>query len=133
MLLIVPMVSLIFGTIVLKVNPHSIAMVSVFKKFTFVNIVIEKEVNFGNLVQENSHISKVKQRIMTAPTGCSEGEIRLMDGSTYTEGRVEICMSNEWGTICNQMWDTVDAGVVCRQLGLTAGKKYAWSDCASTF
>ena len=48
--------------------------------------------------------------------GCSEGEVRLRGGAYLTEGRVEICLSNEWGTVCDQMWDVVDAGIVCRQL-----------------
>ena len=51
--------------------------------------------------------------------GCSEGEIRLVGGMTYTEGRIEICLDDEWGTVCDQMWSDTDAGVVCRQLGLT--------------
>ena len=51
--------------------------------------------------------------------GCSEGEIQLVGGRTYTEGRIEICLNDEWGTVCDQMWDNTDAGVVCRQLGLT--------------
>lgn len=51
--------------------------------------------------------------------GCTEDEIRLLGGANYMEGRVEICLNGEWRSICDQMWDTTEAGVVCRQLGLT--------------
>ena len=50
--------------------------------------------------------------------GCSEGEIRLVNGNSEMEGRVEICLNDEWGTVCDQMWDDTDAGVVCQQLDL---------------
>ena len=53
----------------------------------------------------------------TMYVGCTEGEIRLRGGFVDSEGRVEICLSNEWGTVCDQSWDNTDAGVVCRQLG----------------
>ena len=55
--------------------------------------------------------------------GCTEGEVRLVGGTSYLEGRVEICLSNEWGTVCDQMWDTTDAGVVCRQQGFSSTGK----------
>ena len=51
-------------------------------------------------------------------TGCTEGEIRLVGGANYSEGRVEICLNDEWGTVCDQMWDDTDAAVVCRKFEL---------------
>ena len=49
------------------------------------------------------------------------GSIRLAGSgdSSVTEGRVEICINGEWGTICDNGWDSLDAKVVCRQLNLT--------------
>ena len=51
--------------------------------------------------------------------GCTEGSVRLLEGSTSLEGRVEVCKNNVWGTVCDNGWGKADATVVCRQLGLS--------------
>ena len=48
--------------------------------------------------------------------------MRLVDGNDPLEGRIEVCVNNAWGTVCDNGWDAIDATVACRQLGFsTAG------------
>ena len=48
---------------------------------------------------------------------CTDGDLRLMGGARDGEGRVEICIGETWGTICDDLWSNLDAQVACRKLG----------------
>ena len=48
---------------------------------------------------------------------CENTALRLVGGPTASEGRVEVCINETWGTICDNGWSTNDANTVCGQLG----------------
>ena len=54
---------------------------------------------------------------MTSLSECSDGDVRLAGGYGFYEGRVEVCINQAWGTVCDNNWNYNDANVVCGQLG----------------
>ena len=81
---------------------------------------------------------------------CKEGDVRL-GVHNFTEfyattneyedyhfikdelarGRIEVCVGGQYGTVCDNDWDSNDAAVVCSQLGFS---QYGWCpDCFTLF
>jgi hypothetical protein len=49
---------------------------------------------------------------------CHDGDVRLVNGSGPHEGRIELCFSERWGTICDYDYSwNIQANVICQQLG----------------
>ena len=53
---------------------------------------------------------------------CNDGDIRLVDGLSKYDGRLEVCYFDQWGTVCGDLFGDLDAQVACRQLGLNTNQ-----------
>jgi hypothetical protein len=69
---------------------------------------------------------------------CSSNSLRIYNtqvNGVSNEGALQVCISNQWKSVCRYSWGCVDANVACRQLGyskaisaLSNGASYgSWS------
>ena len=51
-----------------------------------------------------------------AGLGVTISDVRLANGSTQFEGRVEVLINGSWGIVCDDGWDDLEAQVICSSL-----------------
>ena len=75
------------------------------------------------------YVLKVHIHLHTDPNAsCANGDIRLVGGASQYEGRVEVCIGDNWINVCagRYSWNDRDAEVVCRQLGFDTQCMYMY-------
>uniref|UniRef100_A0A8C8UDR1 CD163 antigen n=1 Tax=Peromyscus maniculatus bairdii TaxID=230844 RepID=A0A8C8UDR1_PERMB len=50
-------------------------------------------------------------------SGKDNSSLSVLYGVSKCSGRLEVKFQGEWGTVCDDDWDSQDASVVCKQLG----------------
>ena len=55
---------------------------------------------------------------------CVVTDIRLAGNQLGREGRLEVKVAGIWGTVCDDSFDDLDAGVACSMLGLGYVSEY---------
>eukprot|EP00094_Tigriopus_californicus_P014360 TCALIF_13928-PA protein Name:"Similar to lgals3bpb Galectin-3-binding protein B (Danio rerio)" AED:0.37 eAED:0.37 QI:0/0/0/0.25/1/1/4/0/226 len=121
------------------INEQSI-LVLVLAMMQFENMIVEQIGTTFNVTQnENNHETleeskseidmlidvletlenEVEPEELSSSTGQSpkEGELRLVNGRTTHEGNIQIFHMGEWGSICDDEWDAVEAKIACKELG----------------
>ncbi|XP_007502896.1 scavenger receptor cysteine-rich type 1 protein M130 [Monodelphis domestica] len=58
-----------------------------------------------------------RQYVQVSCTDEADLELRLADGANRCEGRVELKVRGEWGTVCDDNWGSMETSIVCKQLG----------------
>ena len=96
----------------------------------------------GTLIAKGTHA----QRITFRAIPCNETKycnstkvdirghgIRLVDGTSYTNGRIELEKNGQWGAICSNGWNYENTKVACRQRGFLGVTRYYFNPSSSGF
>ncbi len=49
-----------------------------------------------------------------APVIYRDGQLRLVGGREENEGNLQVFHAGEWGSICDDEWDSYEARIACK-------------------
>ncbi|XP_070555937.1 scavenger receptor cysteine-rich domain-containing protein DMBT1-like [Ptychodera flava] len=86
-----------------------------------------KEVRYNIVGFRNPHFVPTLTALLTIISFVrgNNALVRLGGGETPFEGRVEVFMNEQWGTVCHVGWDIKDAEVVCKEVGFPGAMRPA--------
>ena len=61
-------------------------------------------------------------------TECATGSVRLYGSTSPIEGRLEVCLNNQWGTVCDDSWHVAASAITCKVLGYFGGEFVGTAD-----
>ncbi|VDI23188.1 Hypothetical predicted protein, partial [Mytilus galloprovincialis] len=77
--------------------------------------------SFNNNIQQCNHHDDVGVHCFLSCSAEDEGDLRIISGFAVNQGRLEVKYKGEWGTVCANDFENIDAEVACRQLGYCSG------------
>ena len=69
-------------------------------------------------IQGNQSIKNLLPVHYKLGTSCTNGDVRLVNGTSKFNGRVEYCFEGEWAPLCSL--STYAASLLCKQMGFTS-------------
>ena len=73
------------------------------------------------------HLSSSPSTLSSSPLAtvpsCQGQDLRLVGGARATEGTIQVCLHQEWASLCDSAWLDTYAAVACNQLGYSQGEE----------